>query len=553
MDRLRFERMLARRANRRHLLAGLGAAGTLVTVSFAGRPTRVFGQATPGATPIASPALGATPVASPALGGTPFTLGVASGDPRSDSVVLWTRLAPEPLAEGGQGGMAGQGPVEVRWEVADDESFGRVVQQGTAIAAPELGHSVHADANGLEPGREYVYRFMVGGEVSPVGRTKTAPAAGAPVDRLRFAVASCSMYEHGYFAAYRDIAEQDLDLVFHLGDYFYEYEPTGYAIDEGPVRTVVGEETVTLADYRIRHALYKTDPDLQAAHAAAPWATTWDDHETENNYTGPNSENGDPVEDFLKRRAAAYQAYYEHLPLRPESLPQGPDMNLYRRLTYGTLAEFSVLDTRQYRTDHPCGDGLQVRCPAALDPATTVLGPEQERWLLEGLDASGATWNVLAQQIMMAQLDFEVGPAQTFAGDLWDGYPAARNRILAHAQSRGTANPVVITGDIHTAWANDLKADFADPASPTIASEYVCTSISAGGKTPSTELEEYLPDNPHIRFFDPNHGGYTRVELTPDRWRADFLRVRDLADAASPLDLIATYVTEAGNPGVQEG
>jgi len=540
MDRLRFEQMLTRRASRRRFLTGFGAAGgLLVTASLAGRPTRVLGQATPVASPIGSVY--------------PFTLGVASGDPLPESVVLWTRLAPDPLAEGGLGGMEGQGPVDVRWEVARDEAFGDVVQQGSAVASPDLGYSVHADANGLEPGREYFYRFMAGSEMSPIGRTKTAPAAGAAVDQLRLAVASCSMYEHGYFAAYRDIAAQDLDLVFHLGDYIYEYEPGGYAIDEGPTRVVIGTETITLEDYRLRHALYKIDPDLQAAHAAAPWATTWDDHEAENNYTGPNSENGDPVEDFLKRRAAAYQAYYEHLPLRPESMPLGPDMRLHRRLTYGTLAEFTVLDTRQYRTDHPCGDDEQVRCPAALDPATTMLGPEQERWLLEGLDASGATWNVLAQQIMMAQLDLEAGPAAFFASDLWDGYPAARNRILAHAQSRGIANPVVITGDIHTAWANDLKADWADPSSATIASEYVCTSISAGGKTAAEDWVEYLPENPHIRFFDPNHGGYMRVDLTPERWQADFLRVRDLTDAASPLDPIATFVTEAGAPGGQQG
>jgi alkaline phosphatase D len=561
MDRARFERLLVQQTSRRRLIAG-GAAvtGLAVAASFRGRPTRsAFVQATPDGSPAASPDATpyATPVASPvaaAFADYPFTLGVASGDPLPDGFVLWTRLAPSPLEDDGLGGLAGQAPIEVAWEVSTDEAFtnGNIVQRGTAIASPDLAYSVHADVTGLEPAREYFYRFLAGGEASPVGRTRTAPTAGAAVQRLRFAFASCSMWEHGYFNAYRDIAQSDLDLVFHLGDYFYEYEATGYAIPEGPVRTVTGPETVNLLDYRNRHALYKTDPDLQAAHAAAPWVVTWDDHETENDYAGAMSENGDPVERFLLRRANAYQAYYEHLPLRPESMPQGPDMQLYRRLGWGNLAEFQVLDTRQYRSDQPCGDGVQVRCPAALDPATTMLGPDQERWLLEGLDASTATWNVLAQQLMMARMEQMEGPGEKFWGDGWDMYTAARTRILSHVMSRGIPNAVVITGDIHTAWANDLKADFEDVESPTIGSEYICTSVSAGGSTPSTEdFAPYLPENPHIKFFDGAHGGYTRVDLTPERWQAEFLTVTDLRDPASSLTTTATYVTEAGTPGVK--
>jgi alkaline phosphatase D len=483
-------------------------------------------------------------------------MGVASGDPLPNGVVLWTRLAPSPT---GNGGMDGR-PYAVRWEVAADDAFRNVLQQGDAVAAPQLAHSVHVDVTGLEPATEYYYRFQIGDETSAVGRTKTAPAAGAAVDRLRFGFASCSMYEHGYFSAYRDMAGENFDLIFHLGDYIYEYEQGGYDVrqGQGPLegREHTGAddptgETDALLEYRARLAQYRTDPDLQAAHASAPWAVTWDDHETENDYADELSENFDPREAFLARRAAAYQAYYEHMPLRPSSMPQGPDMQLYRRLTYGALAEFQILDTRQYRSDQPCGDGLQVRCPAGLDPNTTLLGPDQERWVLEGLDASDATWNVLAQQIQMAELEQGEGDVELYWQDSWPGYPAARNRILSHLMSRNISNPVVITGDIHTAWANNLKADWDDPNSQTIGSEYICTSITAGGTSPATFFEQYLAEAPHIRFFDPRHGGYTAVELTPDLWRSDFKVVANLEDPNSAVNTIATYVTEAGNPGVQ--
>jgi len=537
--RARYEQALIQSVTRRRVLAGgLGAAG-LVAVSLPGRPTSGSRfQATPGATPSAS-----TPAGVPL-----FTLGVASGDPLPNGVVLWTRLAPSPTGGGGMDPT----PYEVRWELANDDAFGQIVQTGVAVASPALAHSVHVDVTGLEPAREYFYRFMAGGEISAVGRTKTAPAAGAAVDRLRFGFASCSMYEHGYFTAYRDMARQGFDLIFHLGDYIYEYAPNEYDVrDEGPLREHTGDETTSLVEYRNRFALYRTDPDLQAAHASAPWVVTWDDHETENDYAADLSENDDPTAVFLARRAQAYQAYYEHMPLRPASMPQGPDMQLYRRLDYGSLASFQVLDTRQYRSDQPCGDGLQVRCPAALDPDTTLLGPDQERWLLNGLDASGATWNVLAQQIQMAELEQGEGDSQLYWNDSWPGYPAARNRILSHLMSRGISNPVVLTGDIHTAWANDLKADWANPESATIATEYICTSISAGGATPASFFEQYLPDAPWVRYFNGTHGGYTAVEVTPDQWRSDFHVVESLLDEASPVTVAASFVTEAGNPGTQ--
>ena len=294
--------------------------------------------------------------AEPRFSDYPFKLGVASGDPLPDGVVLWTRLAPDPL----NGGMPDK-RVPVQWQVATDEAFANVVREGATFASPELAHSVHVEVGGLRPAGEYFYRFRAGSELSPVGRTKTAPAFGASVAEMNFAFVSCQQYEHGYFTAYRHMSEEDLDLVVHLGDYIYEYGPNQYVAPGGNVRTHVGPEIVSLSDYRRRHAQYRTDEDLQAAHAAFPWAVTWDDHEVENNYADEIPEGGQSVEAFILRRAAAYQAYYEHMPLRRTSVPSGPDMQLYRRLTFGNLAEFNVLDTRQYRDDQAAGDGTPTR------------------------------------------------------------------------------------------------------------------------------------------------------------------------------------------------
>lgn len=527
MDRQRFERWLIARTSRRTLLTGGGA---LVAVSLAGRPTR---------------ARQSTPTASPVAAAYPFTLGVASGDPTADGVVLWTRLAPEPLTA--SGGMA-SAPVAVRWEVADDEAFGRIVAGGEATAAPDLAHSVHVDAAGLEPGREYFYRFLAGGEASPVGRMRTAPPAGTLADRFRFALASCQHYEDGFFTAYRHMAAEDLDAVFFVGDYIYEYAP-----EDNPDAVRRHEPAVliaTLDDYRIRHAQYKTDPDLQAAHAACPWIVTWDDHEVENDYANDRSENGDPPELFLEKRAAAYRAYYEHLPLRPEAMPLGPTMRLYRRLAFGDLAGIHVLDTRQYRTDHPCGEGAQVRCPAALDPRTTMLGPEQEAWLLAGLDAATARWNVIAQQVQFHEFEQAPGPAQLYWGDSWPGYPAARARIIDHLVSRRIANPVVLTGDIHTTWIADLKADWTNRDSATVGAEFIATSISSEGDNPSEFFRAFLPENPHVKFFDGRHGGYLSCEVTPDLWRTDVRVLTAVAKPDMPIATIASYAVEAGNPGV---
>jgi alkaline phosphatase D len=551
MDRVRFEQFLKQRTTRR--LAIGGAAAGLIGVSFKGSPTRSFAlQATPEGTPapVTADQIALQSRPSAQFGVYPFQLGVASGEPAPNSVVLWTRIAPAPLDGGGMDAI----PYEVEWEVATDESFTDILQTGTTVAEPTLSHSVHVDVTGLAPAREYFYRFMVGSEVSPIGRTKTAPAPGQPIDTLRFAFASCSNYEHGYFIAYRDIAAQAFDFVAHLGDYIYEYAPDDYHVREPEnFRLVTGGETLTLQNYRNRHAQYHTDLDLQAARASSPFIVTWDDHEVENNYADDISEDNVSREEFLRRRADSYQAYYEHMPLRPWSAPMGPDMGLYRHLPFGDLLNVLVLDTRQYRSDHPAGDGTFADTPASLDPNTTLTGAEQERWLLQQLDASTSTWNVLAQQIMMAEAGSPLveGGATVHPTDMWSGYPAARERILSHIAERSIANPIVLTGDIHSSWANDLRVDFENQSEAPVATEYVCTSITAGGTHPADYVAPLAASYPHFKFADPRHGGYSAATLTRDLWTTEFMLVENMEDETSALTNIGTYVTEAGNPGTQ--
>ena len=473
-----------------------------------------------------------------------FPLGVASGDPAPDGVVLWTRLARDPLHGGGMP----PDDVEVVWEVARDERMADVVQSGTAIAAAALGHSVHVEVQGLEPGRWYWYRFRAGADESTVGRTRTLPAPGSPAERLRFAFASCQHYEQGYFTAYRHMAGDDLDLVFHLGDYIYEYEGR-----DGRVRRHTGDEIELLDDYRNRYALYRSDPDLQAAHAAFPWVVTWDDHEVDNNYADAVSEEeGLPAELFLRRRAVAYRAYYEHMPLRRASRPAGPNLQLYRAFAWGDLAGFHVLDTRQYRTDQPCGDRRGAVCDGVLDPAATLLGETQERWLLNGLAGSTARWNVIPQQVMMARIDFTPGAGESLSMDVWSGYEAARRRLMEFFAARRPANPLVLTGDIHSNWVADLKVDYRDAAAPVVGTELVGTSISSGGDGVDVpdRLAAVLAENPWVRFYNGRRG-YVRCDLTPGRCRADYQVVEYVTRPGGPLATRASFVVEDGRPGAQ--
>lgn len=483
--------------------------------------------------------------ATPRFSRDPFALGIASGTPGDRDVVLWTRLAPAPTEAGG--GMPPE-PVPVAWEVADDERFQHVVTRGTAIATPEHAHAVHVVANGLQPGRPYWYRFMSGDAMSPIGRTRTMPS-GSPT-RLRFCFASCQHYEQGYFGAYRHMAEDDPDLVVFLGDYIYEVP---FAREK--VRAHEGHIPRTLAEYRARHALYKTDPDLQRMHAASPWLVTWDDHEVENDYADSRSETLDP--NFLVRRAAAYQAYWEHMPLRPISAPNGPSMRIYGRHSFGDLVRFHVLDDRQYRSPQPCpmagygGSNIVENCAGLLDPHATLLGADQEQWLMQGLMQPGARWNVIAQQTLMAPLDRKrEGDGQAWWTDGWDGYPAARKRLLDFMAARRPVDAVVIGGDIHMSVAADLRPDFNDPRSPVVASEICGTSLTTLGP-PRERTQAMLGRNQHLRFLDGGRRGYVRVDVTPVALTAAIRVVDDARRRETGVATAATFAVEAGRPGLQ--
>ncbi|QEH39048.1 Alkaline phosphatase D precursor [Aquisphaera giovannonii] len=481
-----------------------------------------------------------------AFAGDPFSLGVASGDPTHSGMVLWTRLAPKPLDP--DGGLPPEA-IEVAWELADDEGMREVVRRGTAVATPQLAHSVHVEVEGLRPDRWYWYRFRAGDATSPVGRTRTAPAPDASPERLRLAFASCSHYEQGLFTAYRHMAEDDLDLAFHLGDYIYEY-----AGKDRLVRKHAGPKLRSLADYRVRHAQYKTDPDLRAAHARCPWVVTWDDHEFENNYANDVSEKAgvDPAE-FLEQRARAYQAYYEAMPLRPSSVPRGPRMKLYRTLPFGRLATFQVLDTRQYRTDQPNDDRAAPLNEAALSPKNTILGAEQAGWLKAALLGSTGTWNVLAQQVMMGMVGRGRKPGEPplYSMDQWPGYAAERMKLVEFLADRRVPNPVVLTGDIHSNWVNDLRVDDRKPETPVVAAEFVGTSITSGGNgSPQIDgLDALLAANPCVRFHNRQRG-YVRCTVTPRTWTSDYRIVEDVTSPGAPARTLASFVVEAGRPGV---
>ncbi|MFI5896744.1 alkaline phosphatase D family protein [Actinoplanes sp. NPDC051513] len=465
----------------------------------------------------------------------PFSLGVASGEPAPDNVVLWTRLAPSPLDADGHGGMP-SGDVPVQWEVSENESFGTTVSAGTVTARYADAHAVHAVAGGLRADAEYHYRFRAQGHISPVGRTRTAPAAGDAGRELTFLFASCANFEAGYFTAYRRMAEERADLVLHLGDYIYEGGPK-----PGHVRQHLGPEILTLADYRRRYGQYKTDPDLQAAHAAAPWLVVPDDHDVEDDFAGTERLDNIPAlsaSQWAARRSAAYQAYREHLPLRPGS-------RLYRRIRWGRLATFHMLDTRQFRDRQACG-GLWKACADANRPGRSITGSAQEAWLLDGLAQKQGAWDFLAQQVFFARQVTARGMANM---DAWDGYRASRDRIQRGWVERGVRNPVVLTGDIHTAWANNLKADYADPGSATVGTELVCTSITSRGDGAASTTVPNAASNPHLRFYSDRRG-YTRATVGAARVRVDFRGVDAVSRRGAAVRTIRSFTLRDGRPGI---
>ncbi|GFE82117.1 alkaline phosphatase [Steroidobacter agaridevorans] len=515
------------RMTRRELVAGLGVAGaTLLS------PLRLNAQG---------------------FDVTPFQLGVASGDPSPDGFVLWTRLAPFPLEP--HGGMPRRA-VEVAWEVGSDERLRGIVARGTAIAHPELAHSVHVEVAGLTADRPYWYRFSAFGERSFVGRTRTAPLAGAPVKSLRFGVAGCHHYEEGYFHAFRALADADLDFLFHYGDYIYEYPPAPplrilREVQFSPVRRHLGGETYGLDDYRLRYAQYRTDPDLQRAHAATPWFVTFDDHEVANNWAGDRDEKGTSPEIFALRRAAAFQAWYEHMPVRKASFPGRDGARIYRGATWGDLLSANFLDTRQYRSDQACGDGDRVLCPEALKPGRTMLGADQERWLFERLARSGTRWNVIAQQMLMMDLDLSRAPdarAPLASMDTWGGYPAARDRLLKHLQERKLNNTIVLSGDAHQHFAGDV---LRTPEGAPVAAEFLVTSATSGGDglgvLPGNE--RILQRNPSLRMLEDRRG-YGICEVTQDRWTAELVSLSQVTSTETPSSTVTRFVVEPRRAGI---
>ena len=500
----------------------------------------------------------------PRLSGNPFTLGVASGSPLHDGVVLWTRLVHTGLFGGSN---LPNTPITVRWELAHDEAFTRIAQKGQAQALPELGHSVHVEAAGLDSGRSYFYRFMVGGDgndhVSMTGRTRTLPAPDAQPASLRLAYASCQRWEHGHFSAWRHLVADRPDAVVFLGDYVYEYPGAANAVRAG-----TGSWTLTLDDYRKRYAQYKGDADLQAAHAACPWFVAWDDHEVQNDYAGLTpGDSGPAVADFAARRVAAYQAYYEHMPLRASVLTRAlaglatsAEMRIYGQVRFGQLATMHLLDARQYRSPQACtregklGSSTvnPATCATWLDPARTMLGAQQEQWLADSLgrNAGEGGWNLLGQTSLFGPRDFKPGPGQSLWNDGWDGYAPARTRLVDALRKHRVANPVFLGGDVHENWVGHVLADYENPASASVGVEFCGTSISArsGG---NAKTAERLAENPHFVFADGERKGYGIADITPQQVTVTLRVVSDVSAKDATIETLAKFAVAAGVPKVE--
>ena len=519
---------------------------------------------------------GATPPRKPPASALPrFLHGVASGDPLPGAVILWTRVTPRPGDDPG----SGLGPVvDVTWEMSTDRRFRRLARSGTVRTGPDRDHTVKVDATGLAPGTWYFYRFRCEGVTSPVARTRTAPALDAAVPRLRMAVVSCANWQAGWFSAYRQLAErQDLDVVLHLGDYLYEYAPGEYQAREVVVRPHdPPREMTTLADYRRRHAQYKTDPDLQALHAVAPWVVTWDDHESANDAWAEGAENHTPGAegDWRERRSFAQRAYAEWMPVRYEA-----GGRLYRRLRFGRLANLSMLDLRTYRDE-------QAASPvdAALgDPDRTITGPEQFDFLLDGLADDEVQWKLVGNPVMITPVRFPnaldtrmadaVGtlvdaPLPPVAGapynvDQWDGYPVERAKVLAHLRDRGIRDTVFLTGDIHSGWACDLPIDgLTYPVNGnSVGVELVCTSVTSDNldditnsppRTTSLAVETaFKANNPHIKYLDFDSHGFSVLEVTPAGAQMDWYVLTDRTDPNAAAIHSVSYRVPAGTQKVQ--
>jgi len=468
----------------------------------------------------------------------PFPLGVASGDPTTSGFVIWTRLVAPALDDR---------PIEVSWEVAEDERFRRIVRSGQTRCDSTLAHAVHVEVDNLRAGRPYWYRFRALGAASRTGRALTfAPSAA----RARFALASCQNWEHGYFTAYRDIVASDVDFILHVGDYIYErtWGTPPYVRPHGL------PEAADLASYRQRYALYRTDPQLQDAHAAVPFVVTWDDHEVSNDYAGDIGVTGQSPEEFARRRHAAYQAYFEHMPVRPSIWRQGGGARMYRHLAVGDLLSLHILDARQYRDVQACGSesqrgGRLVReCAATRNPARTLLGKQQEAWLYDALRRERAHWTTIAQQMLFAKLDLSAGEPEAVWSDFWDGYSANRERLVRALATPAVRNAVVLGGDIHSCWVSDIKSDYARPESATVGSEFITTCLASRNHT-MKELDMSLDESPHVQFMNNETSGYTLCDVDRHRWDVQLRGVESLADPGSRCRTVARFIVADKRPG----
>ena len=498
----------------------------------------------------------------------PFALGVASGEPQPSSVLLWTRLFPGPARPGesasaqeqaahfqDKSGLSALNTCTVSYEIFSDEALTRRVRHGAVDTHAQRGWSVHVRVPGLLPACHYWYRFACGGAVSPVGRTRTAPGLQAPVERLRLALASCQHHEQGHYAAHADMAARELDLVLFVGDYIYEGSNPKYRI-----RSHTGGVPTTLAAYRERHALYKTDADLRANHAAHPWVCTWDDHEVDNDYAADQDRRFSDPTVFLARRAAAYQAYFEHMPVWPvgQALaalnPAHP--RIHRHWAWGQLADLWTLDCRQYRSPQPCRDPFRgggrvvLSCDEANEPSRTMLGADQQAWLASGLAASQRRWRLVAQSTQISPTAINTPLGRTIYTDGWDGYAAARRALLQAVVDAQTGNVVMLGGDVHQNVAAQLRLEPNNPDSPTVAAEIVTTSITSRGMG-ELALSRIRASNPDILHARSDERGYTLIDLTPERLEATFLTTPFPAQAGAVLRTQARFQVLDGQPGVR--
>ena len=481
----------------------------------------------------------------------PFLLGVASGSPTDRSIVLWTRLIDDNLFSSG----LSNSPIEVKWEIAKDRQFTQIIQSGLSLAVPALAYSVHAEVNQLPANQWFFYRFQVGGQMSAVGRTRTLPAPSQVVEQLKLAYASCQHYEHGYFTAYQFMRTEDVDLLMFLGDYIYEYGPGRKGVrthDSGPL--------ISLDDYRKRYVLYKKDQNLQAMHATCPWLMTWDDHEVQNDYAGLNpGKSGPYVSDFPARRAAAYQAYYEHMPLKSsvliegiEGLMRGAEMRIYGDFQFGKLANITMLDDRQYRDPNICSPNAQgsaiidpKSCPELKAPERSILGGEQEKWLINKLKNSNQSiWNVIGQPTLYAQRYFPSNDQLLIWNDGWDGFPAARQRLNQALIQNQVKNVVLFGGDVHENWVSYIKADYDKQDSAILGVEFCGTSLTSIGEG-AKYIDARLSKNPHFIFAEATKKGYGIAEFTPKALTVSLRVLTNAQNEDASIETLAKFVVQS--------